>query len=329
MKQIKFAIVGTNFISGHIMDAGAYDPRFRAYAVYSRRQQTGEEFANKYGIAQVFTNYDQMLACKEIDAVYIASPNSLHAEQTIAALKAGKHVLTEKAFASNTSEVRLMIEAARESGTLLMEAIKPTVTPNFKAVRDNLHLIGTPRRYFSSYCQYSSRYDRFKAGEHVNTFDPTLSNGALMDIGVYTLYPMILLFGKPLSISVQAYKLSSGVDGQGVVVFNYGEMDGIIIYSKIAAGNLPSEIQGENGTITIDRINVIDRVTFTDRNNQTTDLTQPHIGNDYYYEVAEFIDLIERGETSSSINSLEVSLAVMETMDEIRRQCGVQYPADL
>ncbi len=132
-----------------------------------------------------------MAKCEEIDAIYIASPNSIHASQAILCMNNKKHVLVEKAFGSNAKEVLDMIKASRENDVLLMEAMKTVQMPNFKILKDNLYKIGKVRKYFGSYCQYSSRYDKYKAGIIENAFKRELSNGALMDIGVYTIYPMV------------------------------------------------------------------------------------------------------------------------------------------
>jgi predicted dehydrogenase len=156
-----------------------------------------------------------------VDAIYIASPNYMHCSQATLCMDYGKHVLCEKPMASNAREAELMIQASQRNGVALMEAMKSTLSPNFRAVKENLHRIGTPRRYFASFCQYSSRYDKFKEGIVLNAFKPELSNGAMMDIGVYTIYPMVVLFGRPQSISAQGIVLSSGADGQGAVNMQY------------------------------------------------------------------------------------------------------------
>ena len=110
-----------------------------------------------------------------------------------------------------------MIRVARQNGITLMEAMKSTLTPNFQQLRRHLAEAGCLRRYFASYCQYSSRYDKLKAGIVLNAFNPELSNGAMMDLGVYTVYPLVVLFGRPKRISATGLKLSTGVDGQGAV----------------------------------------------------------------------------------------------------------------
>ena len=114
-----------------------------------------------------------------------------------------------------------MIAASAKYDVTLMEAMKPILTPNFRSVRENLGRLGTIRRYFSCYCQYSSRYDKFKEGVVLNAFRPELSNGAMMDIGIYTVYPMVVLFGRPKKIDASGIVLSSGADGQGAVNFEY------------------------------------------------------------------------------------------------------------
>lgn len=337
MDKIRFGVVGTNFITDWVIAGARQDERFELTAVYSRKQETAEAFALKHGIPYTFTSLEEMAKSTLIDAVYIASPNFLHASQSILCMQQGKHVLCEKPFASNAKEVKAMIEASRRYNVTLMEAMKPTLTPNFKAVLENKDRVGVIRRYFSCYCQYSSRYDKFKEGIVLNAFNPELSNGAMMDIGIYAVYPMVVLFGRPQRIDASGVVLSSGVDGQGAINFLYEGMNATVLYSKIADSFLPTEIQGESGNITLDRINTIRKVEFTPRLAATmgkgpkpdpVDITVPTDKDEYYYEVAEFIDLILSGRRESEINSHAHSLITLEIIDEVRRQLGVVYPAD-
>ena len=210
-----------------------------------------------------------------------------------------------------------------------MEAMKTTLFPNFKMIKDHLDKIGTIRRYFASFCQYSSRYDAYREGTVFNAFNPELSNGALVDIGVYTIAPMISLFGLPSEIKASAYLLESGVDGEGPVVFKYPNMQGTVMYSKISNSYVPSEIQGEEGSIIIDRINEMNTVTIRYRNGQREQISTPQIENNMTYEVEEFIQLILNQKDESTINSFQFSYEVMQVLDEIRSQIGLVYPADL
>jgi predicted dehydrogenase len=329
MQKVRFGVVGTNFITDWVIEGGREDGRFELVAVCSRSEHTARSFAEKHNIPHVFTSLEEMAASTFIDAVYIASPNAFHAEQSILCMQYGKHVLFEKAFASNADEVRRMIDTAQKQNVVLMEAMKPTLTPAFRAVIDCLPEIGVVRRYFSCYCQYSSRYDKLKEGLVLNAFLPELSNGATMDIGVYTIYPMVVLFGKPKTIQAAGTMLSSGVDGQAAVNFMYDNgLVATVLYGKIADSALPTEIQGESGTIKLDRINIIGEATCIVRNGQTKNIRPATLHHEYYYEIAEFIDTIQSDSKESSINSLNNSLITVEIMDEIRNQLGVRFPAD-
>ena len=283
MRKVRFGIIGTNFITDWILEAAREELRFEATAVCSRSRETGQAFALKHGIPHLFTSPEEMAASSLIDAVYIAVPNSLHAALSILFMQQGKHVLCEKPLASNAKEAREMIRVARQNGVTLMEAMKSTLTPNFRQLRRHLAEAGCLRRYFASYCQYSSRYDKLKAGIVLNAFNPELSNGAMMDLGVYTVYPLVVLF---------------------------------------------AEIQGEKGTFILDRIQTIREVKFIPKGGQIQDLSVPASHNEYYYEIAEFIDLIERRLCESTINSHDHSLATLEIIDEVRKQSGIIYPAD-
>ena len=247
MRKIRFGVVGTNFVTDWVIAGARQDPRFELAAVCSRTRERAAEFAARHGIARTFVSLEEMAASDAIDAVYIATPNCMHAAQAVCCMERGKHVLCEKPMASNAREVRAMIEASRRNGVALMEAVKTTLTPNFMALREALPKAGTIRRYFSAFCQYSSRYDKFKEGIVLNAFRPELSNGAMMDIGIYTIYPMVVLFGRPRRISASGILLSSGVDAQGTVDFDYGEMNATVLYSKIADSHLPSDRDSGRG----------------------------------------------------------------------------------
>ena len=337
MRKIRFGVIGTNNISDWVIAGGRQDERFELVAVCSRTQERADEFAAKHNIPHTFTSLEEMASSPLIDAVYIATPNYVHAEQSILCMNHGKHVLCEKPFASNAREVKQMIEAAQRNNITLMEAMISTLNPNFIIAKEKLKDLGTIRRYFASYCQYSSRYDKFKEGIILNAFKPELSNGAVMDIGIYTIYPMVALFGKPQKIEAQGIVLHTGADGQGAVNFQYDGMNATVLYSKIANSALPTEIEGEAGNLLLDKIHITKQVDFIPRQvtaqgkeqeNHCQSIGVPLDKSEYYYEMAEFMNLIEQGKQESTLNSWENSLTTLEIIDEIRRQLGVHYPAD-
>ncbi|CAM4350473.1 putative dehydrogenase [Paenibacillus endophyticus] len=326
--MIRFGIIGTNWITETFINAAREVEDFSLTAVFSRSAETAAAFAQKHQIAAEFTDIVEMATSGLIDAVYIASPNSFHAAHAITCMEHGIHVLCEKPIASNAHELRRMVAAAKENGVLLMEALKSTFLPGFQAIQENVSKLGEIRRYFASYCQYSSRYDAYKSGTVLNAFNPVFSNGALMDLGIYCLYPLVALFGKPDVVKATGVMLESGVDGEGSIVLQYGSMDAVIMYSKITHSSLPSEIQGESGSIVIDKISEPGNVQIQYRDGTSEDISRESNSKSMYYEAKAFIELIQSGRTESDVNTFENSLITLEIMDEARKQIGLVYPAD-
>lgn len=336
--KLRFGVVGTNTITGKFLEGAMLDPRFALAAVCSRSPGKAEALGARYGgNTKSFTSIAEMAGSDSVDAIYIAVPNSLHSEYSKICLNAGKHVICEKPAASNARELRGVLAAARRNGVAFMEAMLPTTSPNFRVIADALPRLGKLRRYFAAYCQYSSRYDRFKNGEAANVFTTAMSGGATMDIGVYTIYPMVTLFGMPDSVSAQGIMLSSGVDGQATVNMEYPGMNATVVYSKIADSYLPSEIEGEEGNLLMSSINVLRDVEYVPHRTPASGFGEKsarlQIGvaldkSDYYYEAKEFIDIATAGKAQSELNSWEASLHTLELTDEIRRQLGVAFPAD-
>ncbi len=122
--------------------------------------------------------------------------------------------------------------------------------------------------------------------------------------------------------------LESGVDGEGSLLMQYPEKEAVIMYSKITNSSLPSEIQGEDGSIVIDKLSTMKGISIHYRDGTKEDITVPQLPNDMFYEVKEFIDLIQHGKTESSTNSHAHSLASLQIMDEARQQFGLTFPND-
>lgn len=183
--MIRFAVIGTNWITRQFVDAAHETGKYKLTAVYSRSLEQAQSFANDYLVEHLFTSLDAMAQSDAIDAVYIASPNSLHFPQTELFLRHKKHVICEKPLASNLAEVDAAIACARENQVVLFEAFKTACLPNFLLLQQSLPKVGNIRKAFINYCQYSSRYQRYLNGENPNTFNPAFSNGSIMDIGFY------------------------------------------------------------------------------------------------------------------------------------------------
>ena len=329
MNRLRFGIIGTGKIVETILEAAKLDRRFVANAIYSRSWENANEFGKKHNIPYRYDSMESMFSSGYIDAVYIASPTSLHFKQANRALKYGLHVLCEKPLVSNSREAEELIKASHQQKVTVMEAMRSTLQPNFNILKSRLCEIGNVKHYFASYCKYSSRYDNFKAGIIENAFKPEFSNGATMDIGVYTIFPMIHLFGKPSEIKANSVVLHTGVDGESTVDFKFESgMTGKVIYSKISDSAAPSEIIGENGKFIIYPIHSLEQIDMISSDGATTTISQAQ-ENSYYYEIKEFIDLVLNGSCESKMASLSISKTTIEVLDEIRKQIGVVFPADL
>lgn len=351
MEKIGFGIIGTGRISDWVLRGAVLDPRFEAVAVCSRHPESAVRFAESHGIASAYSDLDEMLADPAVRAVYIGTPNHTHHDLAIRCLRKGKHVLCEKPLASNATQAREMAKEARERGLLLMEAMISTLSPNFMKLQEKISCIGTVRHYFAAFCQYSSKIDLLRkiiSGEEScpvpSSFNPDHSGGATQDIGIYTIYPMVTLFGKPESvkaevtaIEVPATEGPRRIDTQASVVFRYPGMSASVLYSKAADSRLRTEISGEKGSISLDQIHITRQAEMTVRGTPTSgrsegakpeDITAVCDPDEYLCEFREFIDLILSGRTESVNNSLDNSVAVAEIIDQIRAQGGIVFPAD-
>lgn len=322
---MKFGIVGTNFISDWLMSAVANMPEVSVQAVYSRKLVTGEEFAGKHNIPNVYTDYGRFLQ-SDIEAVYIASPTYAHCNQAIEAMKHKKHVLCEKIMAVNEGEARRMFLCAAENQVVLLEAMRPDFDPAYSLVEEYLPRIGRLTRASVEYCQYSSRYDRFREGEVCNAFNPQLSNAAIMDIGVYCIHTLVRLFGKPEGVKAYSTKLHNGFEGSGIVLMQYGDMIAEAIYSKIADSVHPSIFSGEEGSILVYGLSKPRAIELVYRSGVRESIPYVPVENNMVYEVQEFVRLVEGGSICHPYR--QFTLDTLCITDEARKQNGIVFQAD-
>lgn len=325
---MNFAVIGTNFISDMFLSGAKHVEDFKLVAVCSGRLENAQKFAEKYDCDYYTDDYKDILNHREIDAVYIATPNALHYEPSMYFLNNKVHVLCEKPLASNITEVNTMIETAQANNVLLMEAIIPVTLPNFYEIKRQLPKLGTIRRALYILGKYSSRYDSYREGVVLNTFKNELSNGSLMDMGVYSVYNVVALFGIPDKIQANAYLLETKVDGIGSMIFSYPEMEAVIMHSKITDTHLKSEIQGEDGNILISGNSTYGKVELALRKEPVVEITVEQEIDHMYYEVQEFVDCIKKGQLESTLVPYQLMRDVHQTMTEIRKLIGVNYPAD-
>ncbi len=290
---MNFAIIGTNFISDNFAEAAERVDGANIAAVYSRKKETANSFAERHGIKKCYTSYEEMLSDADIDAVYIASPTFMHKDHAILAMKAGKAVLCEKMICA-TEEEFFELKAAKEAyNATVIEAMRCDFDPLLLKVKELLPQIGKIKNAFFEYRQYSRRYDKFLQGEILNAFDPSIKNSALADIGIYPLHFCISLFGAPKNISSKSEFLHNGFEGSGDIYLDYGDMAARIVYSKIFEGENISKIEGEHGFITFDKINEPKLLTLTLKSGKTETFVPPQDSLNMACEIADFIKIAE------------------------------------
>ena len=323
--MIRFGMIGTGKIAEKFWQANRYGKDFELTAVYSRTLERARQFGFQKGQLQYFDDLEAFANSDCIDAVYVASPNCCHYEQVMTLLKAGKHVLCEKPMASNLKEAQEMFAEAEKQNLILLEGMRSIYAPSFQKMIPYMETLGTIRRATLQYCQYSSRYDNYKRGIVENAFKPELSNGALMDIGVYVVSCMIRLFGAPKSIKASGVKLHNGVDGAGTILMEYPDMIGEAIYSKITDSAMPSQIQGEDASMLIQEIENVKDLRIV-RKGVVQSIHFEQSDNILNYETQEFIKMIKTG--MGWEKSKEITLETMKVLDEARKQLHIVFPAD-
>ena len=274
-----------------------------------------------------------------IDVVYVGSPNSLHAEHTIAALEAGFHVLGEKPFALTAAQAHTMVEAARRAGRFLMEGWLSAFEPGVARLREVLPRLGRLHRVVLSKEQFSSRMEAYRAGHLPPAFDPALGGGSLMDLGIYPVSLAIHLFGEPDRVTATGTLLECGVDARGTVVLSYdcGEHAGlevVCLHSKTSPG-MESSFAGDHDVLSIDDCQWPRRIglrgpaaaTGTDED-LSVERGAEASGHQLAYELAEVCRLVRAGARQSDLHPLSRSVAAVGVLQEARRQVGVRFPAD-
>ena len=325
--MLKYAVIGTSWITQSFIDGAKLDNKMQLSAVYSRSEEKGREFALRNGVDRVFTSLEE-LAGSDVDAVYIASPNSFHATQSEIMLNAGKHVLCEKPITVTPDELVYLQNLAKKNTVIYAEAIMHMYNPARGLLAKAMERIGRITSAHFDFSQLSSKYPAYKNGELPNIFNPVFATGCLEDLGIYCVYPAVDYFGMPKEISALSYFLESGADGCGSAALRYDDKHVTLTYSKLGQNRLGSQIFGDAGTITIGSISQ-----FTDINIVFNDGTSEKIIGDVPKErlmgneASLFADIVADPDGYSDFyNELcDTALKTSRIMAEIRKHAGIRF----
>ncbi len=315
---------------GRIAQQFAADLKFADQAVIqavgSRSRERAEAFAREHDIPNVHADYESLAADPEVDIVYVATPHPQHRENVLACLREGKAVLCEKPFTMNAAEARKIIAEARERKLFLMEAMWTRYLPAPRKVKAwiNEGAIGKVQMLKADFGF------RLPWNPKDRLLDKKLGGGALLDTGIYPFSFASWVFGRqPERIESAARLGETGVDEWYTAIFDYG--DGAMA-SLTNAVRLPlnSEalIIGEEGKIQVPSFFSAREAKLTRLDGMEETFTDKSSGRGMQHEANEAMRCLRAGELESPVMPLDETLAIMETLDAVRKPWGLAYEAD-
>lgn len=324
--RLRWGIIATGNIASQFAKGLAALPNADLVAVGSRSQASADRFGDQFDVPHRHASYEGVAQDPDVDAVYIATPHSLHKENMLLCLEAGKAVLCEKPFAINAEEARSAIDLARRKGVFLMEAMWTRFMPLMVDLRRRLAEgeIGDVRMVQADF-GFRTEFNPEK-----RLFDPRLGGGALLDVGVYPISLASMILGRPSEIASQVVMGESGVDEQSALVFQYAGGEMALLSSAIRT-RTPHEatIMGTEGYIRIHSRWWYPTTMTIDKPGQSPQTLEfPYEGNGYNYEAAEVQRCVAAGRLESEIMPWDETLAIMETMDALRAAWGLRYPME-
>jgi len=321
-RKIRWGIIGLgNIANKFAADLLTVDDA-QLYAVASRTQEKADTFATKYNATKSYGSYKSLVNDTHIDAIYIATPHSHHKENTLLCLEKGIAVLCEKPFAMNSEEVGIMIVKAKENNILLMEALCTYFLPHYRYILNLLN-----KKEYGNIIKLEADFG-FKPTFDINSrvFKKSLGGGSLLDIGIYPIFAALSTLEEPNSIQASATFFENGVDSSCSMVFNYkNDVKAILKSTFLQTTPTEAVFYCENGIIKINgKFSGPSTVTLiADDIEETIDFDYKTKG--YDYEIIHFNKLLRQRKTESDVMSFNFSKKLMQTIDKIRQNIGLEY----
>ncbi|MFJ9746144.1 Gfo/Idh/MocA family protein [Streptomyces chartreusis] len=328
-QKVRWGILATGGIAAAFTADLVDLPDAEVVAVASRRQESADAFAERFGIPRAYGDWTSLAEDGDIDVVYVATPHSAHREAAGLCLEGGRHVLCEKAFTLNAREAAELVALAKARGSFLMEAMWMYCNPlvrRLKALVDD-GAIGEVRHVQADF----GLAGPFPPSHRLR--DPAQGGGALLDLGVYPVSFAQLLLGEPSDVTARAMLSAEGVDLQTGALLSWDNGALASLHCSIVGGTATAaSITGSAG-----RIDVPGGFFFPERFVLHRDGRDPEEftadpadgpRNTLRHEAAEVMRALRAGESESPLVPLEGTLAVMRTLDAIRDRVGVRYPGE-
>ncbi len=324
---LRWAVLAPGRIAGAFVHAISRHTRQRVVAVGSRSRERAEAFARVNGIERAYSSYEQLVADRAVDVVYVASPHSEHRSQALLAIEAGKPVLVEKAFARNAVEAQEVVAAAGAQGVPAMEAMWTRFLPQTDVIRQLLQ-DGALGEVCTVLADHGQHFDPDPAGR---LFNPALAGGALLDLGVYPVSFASFVLGDPAQIVGAGSLTATGVDAQVSMVLSAGGAQACLNTTLLARTPTTASISGDRARLEISgpfyAPGVLTLTCNDDRRLiRDADPISGHLG--LCFEAAHLATLIAEGATESPLLPAAETVAVLRTMDAVRSQVGVHFPGE-
>ena len=323
---IRWGIIGTGGIATTFASDLRLMPDASLVAVGSRSQSTADEFGTRFDLAHRHATYDDLVNDPDVDAVYVSTPHPGHHNAALSAINAGKAVLVEKPFTMNAKEASSLIDAARSRGVFLMEAMWARFLPHLVRVRELLasRALGDVRIVIADHNQWFARDPSHRL------FDPALGGGALLDLGIYPVSFASMVLGTPTRVTAVSDRAFTGVDATTSAILQYDDgAHSVVTTSLEVAGPNRAVIVGTEARIEIDAtFYAPTSFTLIARDGTKVERFVGSVeGRGMQFEAAEVMRCMRAGKLESDVLPLDETLAIMDTLDEIRRQIGLVYPA--
>lgn len=324
MDTIRWGVLGPgNIAKQFARGLKAWDDH-QLVAAGSRDAARAQAFVDEFGHGKGYGSYDELVAAEDVDAIYVATPHTLHREHAELALRAGKAVLCEKPLTVNRAQAERLVAASAESGSFLMEAMWSRFLPAMQHAMRWIEegSIGEPRMVSADF--------GFRCGWNPEgrLLNPALAGGGLLDVGVYTIAMASLVLGhEPVAISAQGHLGETGVDEQNALLLRYRGGELAVLRSGVRTGTAHlAQIDGTEGRITIPAFWHTTTATLHKHGGEPETVEMPHAANGYEYEAAEVARCLRAGLRESPKMTHAESLGIMAIMDEARSQMGLRYP---
>jgi predicted dehydrogenase len=325
--SLRWGILGTGWIASQFTQ-DLLATGMTVTAVGSRSQESADAFATKFGIATAHPTYQALAADPNVDAIYVSTPHPFHHDNAMLVLGAGKHALVEKPFTLNAAEAREIAEFAAAHNLVVLEAMWTRWLPHMVRIHEIIAAgtLGDVRTVIADHDQ------RLSSDPQHRILNPDLGGGALLDLGIYPVSFAWDIFGRPASVTaISSPVASTGVDRQTAILLGYeGGQQAVLHTALDTLGPNTAAVIGTLGRIEIDSV-WYTPTTFTvyDEGNAVIErFDRPVTSRGMQFEAQALEGLVATGTLASDELPPAETVAIMETLDEIRRQIGLTYPAE-